>query len=199
MNAALRNLTDASELLDYPIAEADQLDNTFFIAFQHRRWLTSTTFLRSQPDVRGTFLTLMFQSFEQRPMGTLPTDQVELAALAGVEVTLFNSMCERDFGPLRGWVRCRCGTRIRLMHRVVLETIEERLSKREEARERAVRGNEVKRLNRLRDAVKEVGAGHTLQDPTMLDRLDAWLIANCPGNRTLGYVKEGLEAISMPP
>lgn len=192
--ATLFAVSDSDDLFEYPIGSGDHIEATHFIMWQHRRWLASTTFLRSRNDVRGAALTLMLQSYEQRPMGTLPSEIEELALLAHTPLAEFRDMEAREFGPLRGWHRCRCGDEVRLYHKVTLELVQERLRKRQEGQERARKGATAKRLVRLEQAIEAAGAGQVLRQPGLIDWVDDWLTDNCVGNRTPSQIRHALEA-----
>jgi len=195
--AHLTPVTDV-DLPEYPLAVDERLTTHYFMPLHFRRWINSRFRLLAPPDVRGLAFDLWCLSQDQTPVGTLPDDDAELSAMLGLDLRTWQSYRTRDWNPLYKWQRCRCGGEIRLMHPVVLEMVIEAIGRREKKREEAEEGRRRKRMDRLPDQVVKAGGNRALaMDATLLDWLDAWLMNACPGNRTVAWVRKGLEVWSL--
>jgi uncharacterized protein YdaU (DUF1376 family) len=77
----------------------------------------SDTWTLAKPDVRPWLLMLWMAAWDQSPAGTLPQDDALVAALAGIDQSLFTA-----YRPvlMRGWIRHADG---RLYHRVMTECV----------------------------------------------------------------------------
>ena len=180
------------DLPEYPVGVEDRLTTHFFVTFHHDRWLNSEFRLKAEPAVRGLALDLYFLSQKQSPVGTLPNDDRQLAPLLLMSTDEWLVYRQKDPSPLYKWTQCRCGNEIRLMHPVVLEVVEDAISHKRQRREAAEQGRTVKRLNRLREALERMGAGHIAANDACVERLDNWLLTHCPGNRTATQIERAL-------
>ena len=176
-------LVAADEMAAYPLGDI-RLEGHFFVAWHHSRWLNSTMHLMATYEVQGLARALFAIAQVQCPTGTLPTDDVQLARLLRFDVTRFKELRAMEFGPLRGWVPCLCGTEVRLMHPVVVSVLEDAMARRE-AREAANTEKAVaQRIKRLREALSGLGlSASVLQDQRLIERMDGWLLENNPGQR----------------
>lgn len=200
MSARPMHLTPVSDtdLPEYPLAADERLTTHYFMPLHFRRWINSRFRLLAPPDVRGLAFDLWCLSQDQTPVGTLPADDAELSAMLGLDLRTWQSYLTRDWTPLYKWQRCRCGGEIRLMHPVVTEMVIESIGRREKKREEAEEGRRRKRMDRLPDQVIKAGGRPALaMNAVMLDWLDLWLMNACPGNRTVAWVRKGLEVWSL--
>lgn len=187
-----------NDLPEYPLDPHQRLTTHFFMAWHHDRWLNSRFRLSAPPDVRGLAFDLFCLSQKQTPVGTLPDDDVQLAALLLLDLKSWQSYRARDWSPLYHWEPCLCDGEVRLMHSVVVEIILESLTLREKRRVEGEIGRRRKRLERLPSQVLDAGGTRQMsQDGDLLDRLDTWLMQNCTGNRTKEMVRRALEADAM--
>lgn len=177
-------LIDAAALPDYPIEVSDRLTSHHFLMFKFDRWLVSDMHLTASYEVQGVALNLYFNAQKQTPLGTLPDNDVLIASLLRMDLARWQELRARPIGPLRGWVPCRCGDKVRLMHPVVLEVALEAMEKRQ-AREASNNDRAVAmRLKRLRDAMAELGCKpNMIADTILVERIDNWLCETCKGQR----------------
>lgn len=184
MNAAPKvSLVDAGSIPDYELGDI-RLENHFFVAWHFSRWLNSEMHLCSTYEVQGVARALFDIAHMQSPTGTLPDDDVQLSRLLRIDIIRWRELRGMEFGPLRGWFRVRCGDRVRLGHPVVIDVLNDAISRREErervAGERAV----AMRLKRLRDGLSGLGLPErALADDVLIERMDDWLMQNVRGQR----------------
>lgn len=191
-------LIDSETIPDYPLPPDMRLTTHFFITWHHDRWLNSRFRLSSPPEVRGLALDLYCLSQKQTPVGTLPDDDVQLAALLMLDLGTWQSFRRRDWSPLYGWEKCNCDGEVRWMHPVVLEMIADGMKRRDKHREDNARGLQRKRLERLPDQVRSAGGTKAMTtDMDLLEWVDGWLMHHCTGNRTKEWVRRALEAHSL--
>lgn len=172
-------------LPEYPLGRDVRLPGQYFLKFETMRWLNSEMYLTGDPEVRSHYLDLIFISQHQIPIGTLPVAPALQARLCRVDLAHWQALVKREPSPLHHWTLCLCdGGEVRLMHPVVLETLEDQLRRREKAE--VARGEDAvrKRLARLRANMAEVGFDKSvIADGVLVERLDAWLGANHRGQR----------------
>ncbi|ADO42360.1 conserved hypothetical protein [Ketogulonicigenium vulgare Y25] len=113
------------EIGDYPFSVEDRFESHYFMAWERRRWLNSDMRLRGDPECRALFFDLINISYDQSPVGTLPTDHKILAKLLFVTDDRFEQLCRQEFGPLHKWRKFNCEGEIRLGHPMVLKTLNE--------------------------------------------------------------------------
>jgi len=184
------SLIEPAELPDYPISRDERLPELAFIKWQPSRWLNSAGHLKCSYEVQGVARALFDLATAQSPIGTLPDDNDELAALLRMPASHFAALRGLgQLGPLRNWTRCLCprghaAPEIRLMHHVVTASLEDVLSRRE-ARE-AGRGRQVvdKKMQRMRAGMVKAGLSPLqVADDVLMGRLDEFLNKICTGNR----------------
>lgn len=196
---ATLSLIDPADLPVYPIEREERLPELAFVKWQPSRWLNSAGHLRCSYEVQGVARALFDLSTAQSPIGTLPNDDEELAAL--LRLPIQNWMALRglgDRGPLRNWELCLCPGKgageVRFMHHVVLASLQDVLSRRE-SRERS-RGQQavVKRVQRLREGMVAAGLSPAQAgDEALMKRVDDWLTQVCTGNRTAQHYARAFE------
>lgn len=193
-------LVEPSEMPEYPISRDERLPELAFIKWQPSRWLNSSGHLKCTYEVQGVARALFDLATAQSPIGTLPDDNDELAALLRMPVTHFAALRGLGaLGPLRNWVRCHCprgvGTpEVRLMHHVVTASLQDVLNRRE-ARETG-KGERVeeKRRQRLRGGMMKAGLGaEQAADDVLMARLDDFLRKICTGNRMAQHYQAAFE------
>ena len=193
MNARHLAPVDAVQMEQYPIPANEDLKGHRFVMFDHDRWLNSSTFLKMGPEVGWFHLNLIFLSQKQRPIGTLPDDDEELALLLRLDLARWKELRSRTMGPLHKWHRVLVGNEVRLAHPVVteiaLDTIEGRHLRARSAEEKAV----YQRLKRIREALAELGCDKTvIGDEVLIQRLDVWLTDNSGSKRTKASYERAL-------
>ncbi|WP_303728832.1 hypothetical protein [Paracoccus solventivorans] len=192
---ALRSLgpVDADQLLEYPLTVEDRLDSHYFMAWERRRWLNSEMRLRGTPECRAYFFDLINISYDQAPLGTLPNDLDLLAKLLMVDAAHFRQLCRMEFGPLHKWTLVRCETEVRLMHPMVLRTLQEAVARREDNRARNEAANAAKRIQRLRITIagyhKELAA-----NDAAIRWIDEWMIGEGCEYRSSSWIERGIAA-----
>lgn len=204
MTPPLRNtsltLIDASEMEEYPISREERLPELAFVKWQPSRWLNSSGHLKCTYEVQGVARALFDLATAQSPIGTLPDDNEELAQLLRMPATHFAALRGLGAaGPLRNWVRCLCPRgaappEIRLMHHVVLASLQDVLHRRE-ARETG-RGRQVvdKRIQRLRAGMLKAGVSASqAADDAILKKFDEYLEKICSGNRMPHHYQAAFE------
>ena len=189
-------LVKTSGYPEYPFDRQERLKSHWFITWDFNRWLNSAFRLKAQPDVRAFAFDLFCISQNQIPVGTLPDDERQLATLLSIDLALWQDLCKREFTPLYNWTKCQCGSEVRFMHPVVTEIAQEALSKKVANEERYEAARERKKMDRLKETITKLGAGHMLKDGSVLLRIKAWLTDNVEGSWTELRVKEALETIS---
>ena len=145
------------DLPEYPLGIEDRLDSHYFMAWERRRWLNSDMRLKGTPECRALYFDLINIAYDQTPVGTVPQDLETLAKLLLVDPGHFRSLCKLDYGPLHKWTPCICeGGEVRLMHPMVLRSLTEALSRKEDNRAKHEAANAAKRLQRLRMTVAKL-------------------------------------------
>lgn len=178
-------VVDCTDLPEYPVSRDMRLDAHAFVKWHHNRWLNSPLQLCGSYDAKGMARDLYDLAQNQCPVGTLPDDDVMLSRMLRLDLAHWQSMRPQPFGPLHGWVRCLSEGEVRLMHRDVLEQVQDALSRREMRSLSKEEAAERKRFERLREGLGKLGVtGVVLDDGVLMARLDVWLAQNCKGNRT---------------
>lgn len=187
---AALTLIEPTSLTPYPIDREERLPELAFVKWFPSRWLNSSGHLRCSYEVQGVARALFDLATAQSPIGTLPDDNEELAALLRLPLASWLALRGLgDRGPLRNWEPCLCAGKgageVRLMHHVVLASLQDVLNRRE-ARELG-RGRQAisKRVQRLREGMRGAGlSADQIADEALMKRIDDWMAANCTGNRT---------------
>ena len=181
--APLRAVTE-EDLPEYPVGRDVRLSGQYFLKFETFRYLNSTMALTGTPEVRCHYLELIFQSQHQVPIGTLPADPLVQARLARVDPAHWKELCKMEPSPLHHWTPCLSEGEVRLMHRVVLDTVQDQLARREVSELK--RGDDAvrKRIMRLRERMTAAGYDRAVvADDVLVERMDAWLAKHVRGQR----------------
>lgn len=187
---------DGTDLPFYPFGPEDRLDSHHFVAWERRRWLNSDMRLRATPECRAFYLDLIWIAYDQSPIGTLPDDTAVLARILMVDRDHFEALCRLPFGPLHNWHRCECeGGEVRLFHQMVLRTLTEAISRREDNRAKMEAANNAKRLQRLRGALAGYNADLAKNDSAVL-WIDEWLGKQGCGYRSSEWIERAMQAWS---
>lgn len=199
MSRAPVQIVAIADLAEYPLPVSARLDGNGFVKWQHSRWLNSTSFRKMSWEVQGMARALFDFCQMETPVGTLPDDDEELAFMLRIEARRLRELRAMEFGPLRHWVRCRVGDKVRLMHPVVLEQVQDALERRETASLSKEAKAEFQRLKRLREALEAEGMDKAvIAEELLIKRMDEWLQANHRGNRTrMAYRSAILHAHTM--
>lgn len=185
----------ADELPVYPLTREDRLDSHYFIAWERRRWLNSDMRLKATPEARALYFDLINICYDQSPVGTLPDDLDLLAKMVFAEPGHFRAIASLDYGPLHKWGRCLCdGDEVRLMHPMVLKTLTEAISRKEDNRARTEAANAKKSRQRLRSMVAGYHVELAKNDAAIL-WMDEWL-SERTGYRNSGWVERAVAAWS---
>ena len=189
-------LVELGDLPEYPLDAETRLTGHFFFTWHTDRWLNSRLRLVGAPEVRAYALDLYCLCQKQSPVGTLPDDDVQLAALLHLDLSRWQELRGRELGPLYKWRRCLAGDEVRLMHPVVTEVAMDSMRRREVHAAAASAGHERKRVMRLRGMVERAGSKRLADDEGVVEWVDEWLRRNMPEgrNRTHAWVREALEA-----
>ena len=190
-------LVEASSLPAYPLARDIRLKSHWFIAWDYNRWLNSAFRLTAQPEVRAYAFDLFCIAQNQIPVGTLPDDDHQLAALLNLDLANWLDLRNRQLGPLHHWEPCNCDGEVRLMHPVVLEVATDAVAKKQANESRNEAARERKKMDRLKETVAKVGTARMSQDAATMLRIKGWLTENVEGSWTEIRVREAIESISM--
>ena len=177
-------LIEAGSLPDYPIDASVKLTSHYFTMFWHDRWLASELHLTGSLEVQACALNLIFLSQKQSPIGTLPDSDDIMSRMLRLDLVLWRDLRRRTPGPMHNWLPCQCGAAVRWMHPVVLEVLQEAIGKRDERQLSNEEKAQYTRLKRIREALTDLGCVEAVTDDgVLIDRIDAWLTANCQGQR----------------
>ncbi|PYE80829.1 hypothetical protein [Pseudoroseicyclus aestuarii] len=184
MTATLLRPVDTESLPEYPVGREVRLNGQYFLKFETMRYLTSSMGLRGTAEVRCYYLELIFHSQHQVPIGTLPADRLEQARMLRVDPAHWEELCRLEVSPLHRWTPCTSDGELRLMHRVVLDTVQDQIERREVAEvkrtDEAVRG----RIRRLRERMVAAGfAKAEVADNVLVERMEQWLCDTVKGKR----------------
>lgn len=184
---------------EYPIADGERLKSHYFIPWHYNRWLNSDFRMKATAEVRAYAFDLFCVAQNQTPVGTLPDDDEILAKLMMLDLATWKDLRKRSVSPLYGWRHCKCGGgEVRLMHSVVLEMAEGSLTKRKVVVDGMEGERERRRLGLLQKAMLAAGAPARLaENAVYVERLDAFLLEHCTGNRTAVRIVEAMEAMEI--
>ena len=196
LNVAGLQPVPTDDLPEYPLGIEDRLDSHYFMAWERRRWLNSDMRLKGTPECRALFFDLINISYDQTPVGTVPQDLEILAKLLLVDPGHFRALCKLDYGPLHKWTPCICGGgEVRLMHPMVLRTLTEALSRKEDNRAKHEAANAAKRLQRLRSTVAGYHAELAKNDAA-IRWMDEWLVQEGCEYRNATWIESALQSRS---
>lgn len=190
-------LVEITSLPQYPLDKNERLESHWFINFHFNRWLNSKFRLTAKPEVRAYAFDLFCIAQNQIPVGTLPDDDRQLAALLGLDLGAWQDMRALEMPPLYNWSPCACGDEVRLMHPTVTEVALDAFSKKKKNASNLAAGRERRRMNTLRETMVKLGAKHMVKDPSVVLRVKAWLTEQCDGNWTEDWVRQALEAVTL--
>lgn len=186
-----------NDLPIYPISADERLDGNSFVKWNTARWMASRTFKLMPWEMQGMHRALFDFCQSETPVGTLPDDDDELAMMLRIDVRRLKEIRAMEFGALRNWTRCLCDGRVRLMHKVVTEQVQDALERRALAAlskdEKAVS----MRLDRLRKGMAKLGwSKDLLRDDVLIRRVDAWMLEHRKGRRdAAAYDSAAMEAV----
>jgi len=196
LNVAGLQPVPTDDLPEYPLGIEDRLDSHYFMAWERRRWLNSDMRLKGTPECRALFFDLINISYDQTPVGTVPQDLEILAKLLLVDPGHFRALCKLDYGPLHKWTPCICGGgEVRLMHPMVLRTLTEALSRKEDNRAKHEAANAAKRLQRLRSTVAGYHAELAKNDAA-IRWMDEWLVQEGCEYRNATWIESAMQSWS---
>lgn len=170
--AHLVPVSDA-DLPDYPIDPDARLDSHGFLQWEFGRWLASDLRWNGTHECKSLWFDLLNLAYRETPVGTLPRDPKRLARMVqpAVDRDHFDALCKLDFGPLHGWVPCRCGDDIRLMHPVVTRIVLQAFASRANHAARVEAASQARRLKRLTEDVMQL-APDLAADPRKVRFID---------------------------
>lgn len=150
--------------------------------------------LRGTAECRALYLDLIWISYDQSPVGTLPDDTAMLAKLLMVDHDHFCGLTRLDFGPLHNWRRCRTQDgEVRRYHPMVLRTLTEAIARREDHRAKSEAASMQKRLQRLRIMLANYDA-KLAENDAAVSWIDEWFQRQGVQKRTASQVEKALGA-----
>jgi len=181
---------DVLDLPHYPIGPDQRLDSHGYVQWEYRRWLASDMRWNGSHECKSMWFELVNLAHGETPVGTLPDDPKRLARMIqpAVERDRFEELCKLDYGPLHGWVRCRCEDDVRLMHPVVTRVVLSAMASRANAAARVEAASQARRLKRLTEELMQV-APNLAGDPAKVRFVDGAIqdrIAQRGGERRTG-------------
>ncbi|MEP2782337.1 MAG: hypothetical protein ABJO67_03370 [Pseudoruegeria sp.] len=194
MRAELK-VVDDGDLFEYPIGIDDNLNGHYFMAWFFRDWLNSEMRIKGTEECRALYFDLINIAQDQKPVGTLPNDTIQLAKLLMFDVERFKALCKMEFGPLHRWEECVCDGEIRLMHPRVLAMVLDAVSRKRDNRARNEAANAAKRRQRLRGTITGLHADLGKNDAAVI-WMDEWLVENNIHYRTVPAVEKAMTAWS---
>ncbi len=151
------SLVELDQLPEYPIEPDARLDTHEFLRWEYARWLASDMRWNGTHECKSMWFELVNLSYNETPVGTLPNNNRRLARMIQptVEPDRFDALCALPFGPRYGWVPCRAGDDIRLMHPVVTRIVLLAFASRATHAARVEAASNARRLKRLTDDVMQ--------------------------------------------
>lgn len=184
-------LAAIDDLDEYPLSAEDRLDSHYFMPWERRRWLNCDMRLKGTAECRAYYFDLINISYDQSPIGTLPSDMSVLAKMLFVDRDQFEQLCRLEFGPLHKWRRVRCDGEIRLMHPMVFRTLTDAIARKEDNRAKNDAANAAKRLMRLRSAMAGYNADLAANDAAVR-WIDEWLVKEGCEYRSATWIERGI-------
>lgn len=166
-------LVDASDLPEYPIDPDARLDSHGFLQWEFGRWLASDMRWQGSHECKSMWFDLVNLSYRETPVGTLPQSLNRLAKMIqpGVDPDHFAALCKLPYGPLHGWIDCRCGDTTRQMHPVLTRVVLQAFASRANHAARVEAASQARRLKRLTDDVMQT-APRLAADPRKIRHID---------------------------
>lgn len=157
---------DLDAIPDYPLDPSLRLDSHSFIQWEHRRWMSSDMRWSGTHECKSMWFELVNLAHGETPVGTLPNDMKRLAKMVqpSVDAEHFESLCALKYGPLHGWVHCRCGDDVRLMHPVVTRIVTAAFASRANHAAKVEAASQKRKLERLAEDVAQL-APSVVDDP----------------------------------
>ena len=158
---------------EYPIDPHARLDSHDFLRWEFGRWLASDMRWTGTHECKSMWFDLVNLSHRETPVGTLPKDQRRLSRMIQpvVDRDHFDVLCALEYGPLHGWIPCRCGDYIRFMHPVVTRIVLLAFASRANHTARVEAASQARRLKRLTDDVMQL-APKTAEDARKIRFID---------------------------
>jgi len=200
MTAHLRpvELIDTDSLPEYPIPDDARLDHRF-VMWESSRWMASDMRWNGSAEAKCYFFELVNIAYSETPVGTLPRDTRRLARMVQPQISEshFERLCTAEFGPLHGWVPCRVGDAVRLMHPVLTRIVLGAFASRASFLAASDAASTAKRLKRLTADVAQLAPRLAL-DPRKVRFIDEVIrkaIEDRGGERRLPRdLHEGIQA-----
>jgi hypothetical protein len=163
-------------LPEYPIDADCRLDTHGFVQWEFRRWLSSDMRWNGSHECKSMWFELVNLAHSETPVGTLPRDMKRLARMIqpAVDCDHFERLCSTEYGPLHGWVPCRAGDELRLMHPVVTRIVTTAFASRANHAARVEAASHKRRLNRLTEDVASL-APVLAGDPRKIKWIDVFV------------------------
>ena len=196
--AAVRLVSTDDGLFDYPIPLDAKLDSHSYFAFHHRTYQGSDFRDLASNEVRGVALDLICAAQDQRPIGTLPVDEVLLARKTKQTLEQWRALMAQPVTPLYEWKRCRCEDgSVRLYNPQLLPVTVDAIKGRAKALDGMAAERERKRLGDLPAKIMRAGGSERMaQDTAYVVQLDQFLLENFPDqNRVIRVVRAAMEAL----
>lgn len=169
-------VVEVAEIPDYPISSNDRLDSHFFLQWNLKRWRGSEFRKKADPDVGWYGFQLFCIAQDGSPIGTLPSDDVQLAFDLNLPLEKWRSLLERKINPLHGWSRVQCDNgEIRLAHSIVTLVAQEALKSKYQNAAAAATRRRNKRVFDLREMIERIGSKQLLNNPHFVERFNDWL------------------------
>lgn len=155
MLMAVTSPMDMDTLPEYPIDADCRLDSHGFVQWEFRRWLSSDMRWNGSHECKSMWFELVNLAHSETPVGSLPRDLRRLARMIepAVDRDHFEQLCKMEYGPLHGWVPCRAGDEIRLMHPVVTRIVTAAFASRANHAARVEAASQKRRFQRLTEDV----------------------------------------------
>lgn len=170
------NPVSIDNLPEYPLDPDLRLDSHGFIQWESRRWIASGMRWYGSHDCKSMWFELLNLAHSETPVGTLPTDMGRLSQMIRptVEQGHFENLCKLEYGPLHGWILCRCGDEVRYMHPVVTRIVISAFASRANHAARVEAASTGRRLSRLTEDVAAV-APKIAGDPRKIRWIDRFI------------------------
>ena len=166
-------LVDMSALPEYPIEPSARLDSHDFLRWEFGRWLASDMRWNGSHECKSMWFDLVNLAHRETPVGSLPHDHKRLSRMIQpvVDPDHFTALCGLEYGPLHGWVPCRSGDDIRMMHPVVTRIVLTAFASRANHAARVEAASQARRLKRLTEDVMQL-APALAEDPRKIRFID---------------------------
>lgn len=200
-NSAIK-LVEVGEIEEYPISSTERLDSHYFLQWNLKRWRGSDTRKRAyrDPEVGFYVMELFFKCQDETPIGTLPTDESDLAFMLNMSTDKFKSLLKRDLSPLKNWYRVMCDNgEERWAHPVVTEFVLEALKGSRANATKSADDRMRKRLNTIRDHLRQriPGGDRIAQSEERVNAINDYIEQTYPGgSATIKRVTEALHELS---